>query len=100
VACWQSKQTLPPEQDELMKLDIYKRAEAGGRYSYLAVPQGDVIPNEVTNIDWEDAERGVDFDDNASVMPAYAIEQPIEQITAKGYAITSVNDIGTESGTH
>lgn len=83
-----------------MKLDIYKRAESGGRYSYLAVPEGDVIPNEVTNVDWEDAERGLNFDDDASVMPAYAIEQPIEQITAKGYAITSVNDIGSESGAH
>ncbi len=83
-----------------MKLDIYKRAETGGRYSYLAVPQGEVIPNEVTNIDWEDAERGIDLDDDADHLPAYAIEQPIEQITAKGYAITSVNDIGHESNTH
>ncbi len=83
-----------------MKLDIYKRAESGGRYSYLAVPQGDVIPNEVTNIDWEDAERGIEFDENDDVLPSYAIEQPIEQIAAKGYAITSVNNIGTESGSH
>lgn len=82
-----------------MKLDIYKRAESGGRYSYLAVPEGGVIPNEVTNVDWESAERGIDFDDNADTMPAFAIEQPIEQITAKGYAITSVDNIGRETGT-
>lgn len=81
-----------------MKLDIYKRAETGGRYSYLAVPEGKVIPNEVTNSDWEDAERGVNFDEKGDTLPAYAIEQPIEQITAKGYAITSINDIGSESG--
>jgi hypothetical protein len=81
-----------------MKLDIYKRAETGGRFSYLAVPEGDVIPNEVTNIDWEDAERGIEFDENETALSAYAIAQPVAQITAKGYAITSVNDIGHESG--
>ena len=79
-----------------MKLDIYKRAEAGGHFSYLAVPQGEVIPNEVTNIDWEDAEHGIDFDEREDAMPAYSIEQPVEQITAKGYAITSVRNIGDE----
>ena len=83
-----------------MRLDIYRRAETGGRYSYLAVPEGKLIPNEATNIDWENAERGVEFDENDDAMPAYAIEQPVEQITAKGYAITSVNDIGTESDSH
>ena len=78
-----------------MKLDIYKRAETGGNYSYLAVPEGEVIPNEVTNLDWEDAGRGIDFNEEDSALPAYAIEQPVEQIAAKGYAITSVNAIGT-----
>ena len=79
-----------------MKVDIYKRAETGGRYSYLAVPEGRVIPNEVTNVDWEDAARGVEFDENDGILPAYAIEHPVEQITAKGYAITAVKDIGNE----
>lgn len=79
-----------------MKLDIYKRAETGGHFSYLAVPEGKVIPNEVTSIDWEDAERGIEFDERDDSMPAYSIEQPVEQITAKGYAITSVRDIGHE----
>ena len=80
-----------------MKLDIYKRAEGSGRFSYLAVPEGKVLPDEVTNIDWEDAERGVEFDesgDGNGLLKAYAIENPVVQITAKGYAITSVNDIG------
>ena len=80
-----------------MKLDIYRRAEAGGHFSYLAVPEGGVLPEEVTNIDWENAERGIELDDNADVMPEYAIAQPVEQITAKGYAITSVNDIDKNS---
>ncbi len=84
-----------------MKLDIYKRAETGGRYSYLAVPEGEVLPDEVTNIDWEDAERGIEFDesgDGDASLDAYAIENPVEQIRAKGYAITSVNDIGSGPG--
>lgn len=81
-----------------MKLDIYKRAETGGNFSYLAVPEGEVIPNEVTNIDWMDAERGFEFNEDQDALPAYAIEQPIEQISAKGYAITSVNDIGGATG--
>ena len=78
-----------------MKLDIYKRAETGGNFSYLAVPEGEVIPNEVTSIDWEDAGRSIDFNENHDALPAYAIAQPAEQIAAKGYAITSVNAIGT-----
>lgn len=76
-----------------MKLDIYKRAENGGKYSYLAVPEGEMIPEEATNIDWEDAERGYDFNEVDEVLAAYAIAQPVEQITSKGYAITSVNDL-------
>jgi hypothetical protein len=80
-----------------MKLDIYKRAEAGGHFTYLAVPEGDVLPEEVTNVDWESAERGIELADDADAMPAYAIAQPVEQITAKGYAITSVKDIEKNS---
>ena len=79
-----------------MRVDIYKRAETGGRYSYLAVPEGRVIPNEVMNVDWEDAARGVEFNENDDILPAYAIEHAVEQITAKGYAITAVNNIGHE----
>ena len=63
-----------------MKLDIYKRAESGGRFSYLAVPEGKVLPDEVTNIDWEDAERGIEFDESGNgdaSLDAYAIENPV-----------------------
>jgi hypothetical protein len=80
-----------------MKLDIYKRAEAGSHFTYLAVPEGAVLPEEVTNVDWESAERGIELADDADAMPDYAIAQPVEQITAKGYAITSVNDIDKNS---
>lgn len=81
-----------------MKLDIYKRAETGGQYSYLAVPEGEVIPNEVTNVDWEDEGRGIDFNENHQALPDYAIDHPAEQIAAKGYAITSIRAIGTAAG--
>ena len=83
-----------------MKLDIYKRAETGGNFSYLAVPEGEVIPNEATNVDWEDEVRGLDFDDDGQHLADYAIESPLQQIIAKGYAITSVRDLGTDLHTH
>lgn len=80
-----------------MRLDIYRRPEQGGRYSYLAVPEGKIIPDEATNVDWEAAERSMDFDTGADVLSQFAIEEPMEQISAKGYAITSTRkmiDIG------
>ena len=83
-----------------MKLDIYKRAETGGNFSYLAVPEGKIIPNEATNVDWEDELRGLEFDEEAQHLPDYAIEKPLQQITAKGYAITSLRNVGTDLHTH
>jgi hypothetical protein len=76
-----------------MRLDIYRRPEAGGHYSYLAVPEGKMIPDEATNIDWETAERSVDFDEEDDQLTQFAIEYPLEQISAKGYAITSVKNL-------
>jgi len=32
-----------------MRVDIYRRAEHDGIFSYLAVPEGKIIPEEVTN---------------------------------------------------
>ncbi len=77
-----------------MRLDIYKRPENGGQYSYLAVPEGKEIPQEATNIDWEAAERSIDFDENDGALSAFAIEEPFQQINSKGYAITSVKSLG------
>jgi len=76
-----------------MRVDIYKRAEHAGHFSYLAVPEGKIIPEEAINTDWELSDRGIDVDDDAKHMPEFAIEAPHEQISAKGYAITSVKDL-------
>lgn len=81
-----------------MRVDIYKRAETGGHTSYLAVPEGALIPDEATNVDWEDAARGVELDEETDALPEYAIEDPVEQITSKGYAITSLRYWSEENG--
>lgn len=77
-----------------MRVDIYRRPENGGRFTYLAVPEGKIIPDEATNIDWEAAERSVDLEDSAERLPQFSIDAPLEQISAKGYAITSVRTLG------
>ncbi|GGI19036.1 MAG: DUF6139 family protein [Oxalicibacterium faecigallinarum] len=76
-----------------MRVDIYRRAEHAGHFSYLAVPEGKIIPEEAINTDWELSDRGVDVDDDATQLPEFAIDDPHEQISAKGYAITSVKAI-------
>ena len=72
-----------------MRVDLYKRAELEGNFSYLAVPEGEVIPQEVVNIDWHDVARGMELGDQQA-STAYAINEPEQQIEEKGYAITSV----------
>ncbi len=72
-----------------MRLDIYRRAERGGLFSYLAVPEGRPIPQEAINTDWETEARGIVFDDDESEMSRFSIEKPVQQINDKGYAITS-----------
>ncbi|MDP1567667.1 MAG: DUF6139 family protein [Polaromonas sp.] len=74
-----------------MRVDIYRRAESGHRYSYLAVPEGRVIPEEATNTDWETEVRGLEGGAQAEQMDKYAIAGLEQQISEKGYAITSVN---------
>lgn len=73
-----------------MRLDIYRRPENGGKYSYLAVPETRAIPQEATNTDWEVEARAVDVDDDADTVPGYEIENLNQQISEKGYAVTSV----------
>lgn len=72
-----------------MRLDIFRRAEQGGNFSYLAIPEGKEIPQEATNIDWEVDLRGIDLDDGASSWDEFAIKDPLDQIKKKGYAISS-----------
>ena len=81
-----------------MRLDIYRRPEHAGRFSYLAVPEGKGIPEEAINTDWEQAERGVALDDDDTALPQFAIDAPLEQINAKGYAITSVKHLAQGNG--
>ncbi|RJG10705.1 DUF6139 family protein [Massilia cavernae] len=73
-----------------MRLDIYRRPEQDGKFSYLAVPETRNIPEEATNTDWVVEARAVEVDDSANQIPEYAIAQLTEQLTEKGYAVTSV----------
>lgn len=73
-----------------MRLDLYRRPEAGGKYSYLAVLEGKPIPEEAINTDWQILSQGMEVSDEEDAMPDFAIEHPFKQIGSKGYAITSL----------
>ncbi len=73
-----------------MRLDLYRRPETGGKFSYLAVLEGKPIPEEANNTDWQLLAQSIDISDDEEAMPDYAIEHPFQQIDSKGYAITSV----------
>ncbi len=75
-----------------MKVDVYKRPELEGRFSYLAVPEGRPIPEEATNIDWETAENNIDLDQDNEPVHGLSADDALAQISAKGYAISSVNN--------
>ena len=74
-----------------MRLDIYRRAESGGKFSYLAVPQDRNIPNEATNTDWQVEARALEVADEADQIPDYDIEHLSAQIAEKGYAVTALH---------
>lgn len=73
-----------------MHVDIYRRPEAGNKFSYLLVPHGQPIPEEATNVDWALRQRDIHVDDMASHVEPYEVDEPRRQIDEKGYAITSV----------
>jgi hypothetical protein len=73
-----------------MRMDVYHRAEHEHKLSFLLVPQGKMLPEEVTNVDWVVHTRGVELDEDAAQLPDYGIAQPGRQIKEKGYAITGV----------
>ncbi len=75
-----------------MKVDVYKRPESPGHFSYLAVPEGKPIPNEATNIDWETEAQSVDLDDEHQPVTGLSVQDALEQIELKGYAISSLNN--------
>ncbi len=74
-----------------MRLDIYRRAERDGKFSYLAVPEARNIPQEATNTDWEVEARAYEVEDDASQLPDYEIDNLSGQLAEKGYAMTSVH---------
>ena len=73
-----------------MRVDIYRRPESHQKLSYLVVPEGRVIPQEVTNVDWVSEKRGIDLDESRSGWPDLGIDEPQRQLREKGYAITGV----------
>lgn len=77
-----------------MRLDIYRRPESNGHFSYLAVPEGKPIPEEAISVDWEEADRGVEVADGQPSLADFSIDAPLQQISAKGYAITSIKTLG------
>jgi hypothetical protein len=73
-----------------MRVDIYRRPEPEHKLSYLVVPEGKLLPEEVTNVDWVSERRGADLDEDASTWEQLGIDAPQRQISEKGYAITGV----------
>ncbi|MDL2355781.1 MAG: DUF6139 family protein [Pseudomonadota bacterium] len=74
-----------------MRLDIYRRAENDGKFSYLAVPETRNIPEEATNTDWQVEARAVEVEDGAEQLEDYSINHVSEQIAEKGYAVTALH---------
>jgi hypothetical protein len=72
-----------------MQLDIYRRPEPEHKLSFMAVPAGQPIPQEVDNVDWKLVATATEMNVDRS-LAEYAIDQPAQQIDEKGYAITSV----------
>lgn len=81
-----------------MRVDLYRRPEADGQYSYLVVLAGKPIPEEATNTDWQIAELGLEVSDQERLLPEFAIEEPFGQIGSKGYAITSYRRLNPQQG--
>ncbi|NMM28416.1 MAG: hypothetical protein HHJ12_14260 [Glaciimonas sp.] len=75
-----------------MKVDIYQRMESQNRISYLAVPQGKPLPEEVTSTDWQAAEHNIELEEDTSPLFNLALKDALVQIGAKGYAITHLED--------
>ena len=73
-----------------MQLDIYRRPEPEHKLSFMAVPAGRPIPQEVDNVDWRLVATATEMNVDAPSLGEYAIDHAGEQIREKGYAITSV----------
>ena len=76
-----------------MRIDVFRRQEAPGKLSHLAVPEGAILPEEVTDYAWHDEARGIELDETQSSWPQYGIENPGAQLARKRYAITSLQEM-------
>jgi hypothetical protein len=74
-----------------MRLDIYRRPESDGSFSYLAVPETRDIPEEATNTDWVVEARSLEVADSNNTLQEYSIPRLNEQIAEKGYAMTPLH---------
>lgn len=74
-----------------MRVDIYRRPEHGGKFSYLAVPETRNIPGEATNTDWQLEAIAVEVPDDADQLSDYDIDHLNQQIAEKGYAVTALH---------
>jgi hypothetical protein len=73
-----------------MQLDVYRRPEPEHKLSYMVVPAGKPIPQEVDNVDWKLVASARELDVDAPALQDLSIDAPAAQIREKGYAITSV----------
>ncbi len=80
-----------------MRVDIFKREEASGIYSYLLIPEGKNIPGEATNTDWELDAKGVDINVDEESLDDFSIVYPAIQIRDKGYAISNLSSLSSPS---
>lgn len=74
-----------------MRVDIFRREEANGTYSYLLIPEGKKIPGEATNTDWELDTKGIDLNVDEESLDDFSIVYPARQIETKGYAISNLS---------
>lgn len=75
-----------------MRVDIFRRKEEDGHFSYLVVPEGRLIPAEAANIDWELSARGMRLNIETESLDEFSIARPARQIQEKGYAISHLAD--------
>lgn len=73
-----------------MIVDIYKRPEERGDFSYLAVPSGQEIPQEAISTDWINDDQGIEVSEETDMIDGMNIHEVEAQIAEKGYAISSV----------
>ena len=72
-----------------MRMDVFRREERDGIFSYLIVPEGRLIPAEAANTDWTLYFRGMELNLDLESLDEYSIIRPARQIQEKGYAIST-----------